>query len=190
MKMIMWLIEYVIKDEYMNARGLHYNDMFFKDEIINECNLAQIIGFVWMNFGKGQYCPVVPTEKEIDLYDKLKANEWLKEDIWINEGSLYINNEEFYIEDIESSKIENVSFVDDNDRKIVGDNMIAIFGQGSDYIILQNDIINLSIGDVSDISNLEDCRDYFLKFKEYWYMEQMNRQKKLIEKLTKLQNND
>lgn len=106
--------------QILDTRGLRYNDMFFKDEIINECNLAQIIEFVWMNLGKGQYCPVVPTEEEIDLYDKLKANEWLKEGIWINEGSLYINNEEFYIEDIESSKIDKdiieLQFQDENDQ--------------------------------------------------------------------------
>lgn len=89
--------------------------------------------------------------------------------------------------------IENVLCVDDNadnDGKIVGDNMTAIFGQGSNYIILQSDSISKSNGDTIDISNLEDCRDYFLKSKEYWYMEQMNRQKELIEKLIKLQNNN
>lgn len=106
--------------QILDTRGLHYNDMFFKDEIINKCSLAQIIEFVWMNFGRGQYCSVVPTEKEIDLYNKLKANEWLKKDIWINEGSLYINNEEFYIEDIESSKIDKdtieLQFQDENDQ--------------------------------------------------------------------------
>jgi len=91
------------------------------------------------------------------------------------------------------TKIENVSCVDDNadnDGKIVGDNMTAIFGQGSDFVILQSDTINLNAGDIIDISDLEDCRDYFLKSKEYWYMEQMNRQKELIEKLIKLQNNN
>ncbi|BCZ47597.1 hypothetical protein psyc5s11_36640 [Clostridium gelidum] len=106
--------------QILDTRGLHYNDMFFKDEIINKCSLAQIIEFVWMNLGRGQYWSVVPTEKEIDLYDKLKANEWLKKDIWINEGSLYINNEEFYIEDIESSKIDKdtieLQFQDENDQ--------------------------------------------------------------------------
>jgi hypothetical protein len=106
--------------QILDTRGLHYNDMFFKDEIINKCNLAQIIEFVWMNLGRGEYCSVNPTEKDIDLYDKLKANDWLKEDIWINEGSLYINNEEFYIEDIESSKIDKdtieLQFQDENDQ--------------------------------------------------------------------------
>ena len=106
--------------QILDTRGLQYNDIYFKDEIINKCSLAQIVDLVWLALGRGNYCSIVPTEKEIDLYDKLKANEWLNEDIWINEGSLYINNEEFYIEDIEKIKIDKdtieLQFQDENDQ--------------------------------------------------------------------------
>ncbi|OOM82127.1 hypothetical protein CLPUN_05060 [Clostridium puniceum] len=106
--------------QILDTRGLHYNDMFFKDEIINKCSLAQIIEFVWLNLGRGEYCSVVPTPEEISIYDKLKDNDWLNEDIWINEGSLYINNEEFYIEDIEKIKIDKdiieLQFQDENEK--------------------------------------------------------------------------
>ena len=85
------------------------------------------------------------------------------------------------------NKIDNVTSIQEGE--INGDSKMK-FGSGSNYIILQSDTINKSIGQVIDISNLEDCRDYFLKSKEYWYMEQMNRQKELIEKLIKLQNNN
>lgn len=77
------------------------------------------------------------------------------------------------------TKIEDVSFVDDNEDnkgKIIGVNTTAIFGNGSDYIILQYDTINLNIGDVIDTFNLEDSRNYFLKGKEAWFHEQLQKQ--------------
>ncbi|BCZ47595.1 hypothetical protein psyc5s11_36620 [Clostridium gelidum] len=74
--------------------------------------------------------------------------------------------------------INNVSFVDDNadnDGRITGEGEVAIFGLGSDYIILKNSI-NQSVGDVIDISNLTDERNYFLLGKEVWFHEKLERQ--------------
>ena len=73
--------------------------------------------------------------------------------------------------------INNVSCVDDNadnDGRITGEGEVAIFGLGSDYIILQNPI-NLNVGDVIDTTDMEDERDYFLKSKEEWFREKQNR---------------
>lgn len=91
--------------QVLDKRGLQYNTIYIKDEVINECSLIEIVDLVWLSLGRGDYWAVVPSEKEINLYDKLKDNDWLNQDIWINEECLYINNEEFYIEDIEEIKI-------------------------------------------------------------------------------------
>ena len=74
--------------------------------------------------------------------------------------------------------INTVSLVDDNadnDGKITGEGEVAIFGLGSNYIILQNPI-NLNVGDKIETDNLEDARDYFLLGKEAWFHLQMNKQ--------------
>lgn len=75
------------------------------------------------------------------------------------------------------TKISNVVSV--NDNKIIGDTS-SVFGTGANYIILQVDTIELNIGDTIDITELEDCRDYFLKGKDYWYLEQINKANILI----------
>lgn len=86
--------------------------------------------------------------------------------------------------------INNVSLVDDNadnDGRITGEGEVAIFGLGSDYIILQNPI-ELSVGDKIDTSNMEDERDYFLKSKEEWFREKQNRlDKKMKEQQDRLE---
>lgn len=76
--------------------------------------------------------------------------------------------------------INNVSSVDDNadnDGKITGEGEVAIFGLGSDYIILQNPI-DLTVGDTIDTSNLTDERNYYLLGKEAWFHEKLERQDK------------
>jgi len=67
--------------------------------------------------------------------------------------------------------INNVTSISGN--QIIGDTTIN-FGGGSNYVILQNSI-DKNIGDVIDISNLTDCRDFFLKGKDFWYLEQINK---------------
>jgi lysophospholipase L1-like esterase len=78
-----------------------------------------------------------------------------------------------------NGKIENVVYIDinneNNDKKIIGDKNTAVFNGGSDFIILESDNINKNIGDSIDLTNLEDCRDYFLKGKEYWCLEQIGK---------------
>jgi len=71
------------------------------------------------------------------------------------------------------NKIDNVTSV--QEYEINGDSKMK-FGSGSNYIILQSDTINKSIGQVIDISNLEDCRDFFLLSKDAWYLEQLKKQ--------------
>lgn len=105
--------------QILDKRGLQYNVIYLKDEIVNECSLKEIVDLVWVALGRGDYWSVVPIEKEIDLYDKLKAHDWFKEDIWIGEGNIYINNEEFYIDEIESIKVDKdiieLQFQDENE---------------------------------------------------------------------------
>jgi hypothetical protein len=63
-------------------------------------------------------------------------------------------------------KIDNISSI--LNGEIIGDSSCK-FGTGSDYIVLQSDNINKNIGDVIDLTNLVDERDYFTKGKDQWY---------------------
>lgn len=86
----------------------------------------------------------------------------------------------FYKESkIINGKIDNVSYIGINE--IRNDNMILNFGNGSDYIILKSDTINLNKDDIIDITKLEDCRDFFLSGEDKWNI------KKLQEQNNKLQ---
>lgn len=71
-------------------------------------------------------------------------------------------------------KINNVTNINITGRQINGDNTI-IFGDSQEFIILQNDTINLNIGDVIDLTGLEDERSYFTKGKEIWLQEKINK---------------
>lgn len=70
------------------------------------------------------------------------------------------------------NKINNVNAIQNN--KIMGENTI-IFGGGSDYIILQSDTIKKNIGDTIILEGLEDERSYFIKGKEIWLQEKVNK---------------
>jgi len=78
-------------------------------------------------------------------------------------------------------KIYNVKSISTKDNTTIvgedsnGDSSEVNFGSGSDYIILQNPI-DKNIGDVIDISNLTDCRDFFILGKDAWYLEQLKKQ--------------
>jgi hypothetical protein len=83
-------------------------------------------------------------------------------------GSKIINN-----------KIKNVEYIDSDCKEIRGEDengnsVSAIFNGGSDFIILQDDSVNKSIGQEIDTTGLEDCRNYFLKGKDEWYLEKIN----------------
>jgi len=82
-------------------------------------------------------------------------------------------------------KIDNITSIDDSNKKIQGDSII-IFGDSQEYIILESDTITLNIGDTIDISNLTDARDYFIKGKEIWYQEQIKKSNETISKLNQL----
>lgn len=82
------------------------------------------------------------------------------------------------------AKIDNVTHVSDVDKEIKNDSDIVKFGDSQNYIILENDTINLNVGDTIDLTGLEDTRDYFLIGKDYWYQEQI---KKANEKNNALQ---
>jgi len=94
-----------------------------------------------------------------------------------------------YVYDKYSFQIENKikNIISAYEGSISGDNTISILGNGSDYIVLESDTINLNNGDIIDISNLEDCRDYFILGKDKW---QENKIKKLEEQNNKLQDNN
>jgi len=77
-----------------------------------------------------------------------------------------------------NAKILNVKSI--NGTEIIGEDANGLsseirFGDGSDYIILQSDTINKNIGDVIDLAEIEDERDYFLKGKDIWFQEKVNK---------------
>ena len=71
-------------------------------------------------------------------------------------------------------KINNVININIIGREINGDGTI-IFGESQDFIILQSDTINKSIGDVINLNVLDDERNYFTKGKEIWLQEKINK---------------
>lgn len=97
-------------------------------------------------------------------------------------GSLMING-----------KIDIVDYIeiDNNIKKIVGrsneNNLEQItFDGGSEFIVLESDSINKSIGDTINLTGLIDCRDYFLKSKDFWYQEQIKKANETITNLNQL----
>jgi hypothetical protein len=78
-------------------------------------------------------------------------------------------------------KINNVEYISDNDKEIRGNTNSIKYGDSQDYIILESDIINKNIGDVIDLNNIEDARDFFLKGKDYWYQEQIKKHEEIIQ---------
>lgn len=85
-----------------------------------------------------------------------------------------------------NSKLDNVSYIEINKIKNYNNELLC-FGEGSDYIILENDTIDKNVGETIDISNLINCRDYFILGKDKW---QENKIKKLEEQNDKLQDNN
>jgi hypothetical protein len=75
-------------------------------------------------------------------------------------------------------KLDNITSVKEN--QIVSGRDIITFGDGQDYIILESDTINKNIGDIIDLTNIVDARDYFLKGKDYWYQEQIKKHDNII----------
>jgi len=76
-------------------------------------------------------------------------------------------------------KIYNVKSINTkNNTTIVGEDINGgssevQFSNGSDYVIVQND--TLKVGDIIDISTIEDERSYFVKGKEIWLQEKINK---------------
>lgn len=97
-------------------------------------------------------------------------------------GSLIING-----------KIDIVDYIeiDDNSKKIVGrsnaNNLEQVtFDGGSEFIVLESDNINKSSGDTINLTGLIDCRNYFLKGKDFWYQEQIKKANETITNLNQL----
>lgn len=100
--------------QVLDKRGLHYNQIYFKDKIIEKSiDLDIIIEVIKLSFISGQFYPVYPTDTEITIYDKLKETEW---EFGINEGILYIQDVEISIEDITYSSIteDYIEIVEDD----------------------------------------------------------------------------
>lgn len=79
-----------------------------------------------------------------------------------------------------SCKIDNVEYINDSDKEIRSEFNSVKYGDGQDYICLETDSINLNIGDIINLTNLIDERNYFLN-KEQWYQEQIKNNKSTIE---------
>lgn len=85
-----------------------------------------------------------------------------------------------------SCKIDNIEYINDSDKEIKGQLSSIKYGDGQDYICLENDTINLNVGNVINLDGLVDSRDYFVKGKDYWYQEQIKQHQQII---NNLQNN-
>jgi hypothetical protein len=77
--------------------------------------------------------------------------------------------------------IDNIEYISDNDKEIKSSTNSIKYGDSQDYIILESDIINKNIGDVIDLSNIEDARDFFIKGKDYWYQKQIKQHEEIIQ---------
>lgn len=88
--------------QILDERGLQYNEISFDYKIIEASNLEEIKILIYYNLGRGLFKSVYPKDGDIELYDELKSNGW---DIYIDEGTLYVDNQGVMIEDIISKEI-------------------------------------------------------------------------------------
>lgn len=86
--------------QLLDKRGLQYNRIYLDDKIKSEKDMDEIIELIYTCLGTGRFEAVSPSTKEIELYDKLKEYNWL-DDLYIDDGILYVKGEEICIEDID-----------------------------------------------------------------------------------------
>jgi hypothetical protein len=77
------------------------------------------------------------------------------------------------------AKVDNIEYISDNDKEIRGDSILK-YGDSQDYICLEFDSINKSVGDTIDIRRLEDARTYFTFSPDYWYQEKIKKHEEII----------
>ncbi|MFW2487575.1 hypothetical protein ACN077_03250 [Clostridium chromiireducens] len=87
-----------------DTRGLAYDEVYFTYEKLNKYSLEEIVNLVIATLEKEECKTVFPTQKAIELYDKLKINCWFKEGIRIEE-------EDFYIKEEAWSSIHTMEFI-------------------------------------------------------------------------------
>jgi Fe-S cluster biosynthesis and repair protein YggX len=88
--------------QILDKRGLQYNEICFDYKIIEASKLEEVKTLIYYNLGRGMFKSVYPRDRDIELYDDLESNGW---NIYIDEGTLYINNKGVMIEDIISKEI-------------------------------------------------------------------------------------
>jgi Fe-S cluster biosynthesis and repair protein YggX len=87
--------------QLLDKTGLHYNEIFYKDEIKDQYNLSELVNVVYTTLETGNFKYVYPTEKAKRIYNLLKTNDW---DIYLDQEELYID-EGINVEDILRGKI-------------------------------------------------------------------------------------
>jgi Fe-S cluster biosynthesis and repair protein YggX len=102
--------------QLLDETGLHYNELFLKDEIKDSCKLDEVINIIYVSLATGRFNYVYPTEKAKRIYNQLKANEW---DIYLDDGELYID-EGINVEDILKYEIRSDYIKFEVDKEFYG----------------------------------------------------------------------
>jgi hypothetical protein len=87
--------------QLLDETGLHFNEIYFNDDIKDKCSFKEIINIIYVYLATGRFNYYYPTEKEMKLYKTLKENNW---DIYLDKGELYID-EGVAVEDIADYEI-------------------------------------------------------------------------------------
>jgi len=108
--------------QLLDTTGLHYNELFFKDEIKNSYKVDEVINVIYVSLATGRFKYVYPTENAKRIYNELKAYGW---EIYLDQGELYIDDG-IAIEDILKSKITNDFIKFEVDKEIYDYKSIVI----------------------------------------------------------------
>jgi hypothetical protein len=109
--------------QLLDTTGLHYNEIWFKDEIMNTYNIQEVVNMVYVTLGIGAFKYVYPSEKEVELYKLFEENEW---DIYIDQGGILLEGEDIYISDILSKEVSKDRIVLELDKEKSGYSSIII----------------------------------------------------------------
>lgn len=113
--------------QLLDKTGLHYNEIFYKDEIKDQYNLSELVNVIYTTLGTGKFKYVYPTEKEKAIFCDLKEYGW---NIYLDKGELHIDDgiavEDILVSEITSEFIKlevNEKFYDYKAMIITKDNI-------------------------------------------------------------------
>lgn len=94
--------------------GLAYNEISYTDTIKDDCSIKELVNIIYMSLGTGRFKYVFPSEKDKQIYNKLKENNW---QLSLDKGELNID-EGILVEDILKSEITSEFIKFEVDEKI------------------------------------------------------------------------